>query len=157
MPDFRLSVDSQAAERELRIISAGLADLRLFWPMVVPVVTGWWRRQFDTQGTFGGSPWAPLSPSYSLWKAARRPGKPILQFDGDMKRAASRPHRSQSPSSLTLSIDDPKLQYHQDGAGSLPKRELVFGDPLPALAGMELDAVAERYTRDLLGRALRGR
>lgn len=155
MTDFRITVDDDDANRELNVIATGLADLRLFWPMLVPVVTGWWRRQFESQGAFAGAPWAPLSPAYGAWKATKRPGKPILQFDGDMKDAVSRPRRSQTPISLTLSVDDPKLGYHQEGKGSLPKREVIFGDPLPPLAALELDLVAEQYVTDLIGRARR--
>ncbi len=151
--DVRVHVDDRDAERELKVIAAGLHDLRSFWPMLVPVVSSWWRRMYATEGAFAGSPWAPLSASYAAWKAAHYPGKGILQASGKMRQAVSRPHRSQTPTTLTLSIESPVLGYHQEGGGSLPKRELVFSDPLPALAALELDAVAERYVTDLLGRA----
>lgn len=155
MADIRVRVDDDDANRELNVISAGLGDLRSFWPMLVPVVTGWWRRQFETEGAFAGAPWQPLSPAYAAWKAARKPGKPILQFSGAMKQAVSRPHRAQTPISLTLSVEDPKLGYHQEGGGNLPKRPVIFGDPLPPVAALELDRVAEEYVTDLLARARR--
>lgn len=155
MTDFRITVDADDADRELRVIAAGLADLRSFWPMLVPVATAWWRRQFETEGAFAGQPWPRLSPGYAAWKAAVFPGKQILQATGQMKQAVSRPHRVQTPLSLTLSIEDEKLGFHQEGAGALPRREVVFGEPLPPLAGIELDRVAEEYVTDLVARARR--
>lgn len=154
MTDFKIRVDDDDANRELNIIAAGLSDLRDFWPMLVPVVTQWWKRQFETEGAFAGAPWQPLSPAYAAWKARKRPGKPILQFDGHMKRAVSSPRRSQTPISLTLSVEDPTLGYHQEGKG-VPKRPVIFGEPLPPLAEIELDRVAEEYVTDLIARARR--
>lgn len=157
MADMRVDVDDDDARRELNIISAGLADLSDFWPMLVPIVTGWWRRQFETEGAFGGNPWAPLSPSYAAWKSAVAPGKGTLVLTGAMRQAVSRPRRSQTPTTLTLTIDDEKLGWHQEGAGRLPVREVVFGDPLPPEAQQELDQVAEEYVADLVRRAGGGR
>lgn len=155
MADIRIHVDDDDADRELRVIAAGLGDLRSFWPMLVPLVTSWWRRQFETQGAFAGDPWAPLSPTYAVWKASRAPGKPILQLTGAMKQAVSRPHRAQTPTSLTLTVDDEKLGHHQEGGGRLPARPVIFGDPLPPIAALELDRVAEEYVTDLIARARR--
>lgn len=152
---MRITVDDAEANRELRIIATGLSDLRSFWPMLVPVATQWWRRQFDTQGAFAGTPWQPLSPAYAAWKQRRAPSKPILQLTGKMKQAVSRPHRVQTPLSLTLSISDEKLGRHQEGGGNLPKRPVVFSDPLPPIAALELDRVAEEYVSDLIARARR--
>jgi hypothetical protein len=72
-------------------------------------------------------------------EGAHYPGKGILVATGDMKRAASAPRACVTPTSLTLTIDDPKLQYHQDGTDRMPARPLVFGDPLPPEARAELD------------------
>lgn len=155
MADVKITVDSADADRELRTIAAGLADLRSFWPMLVPLVTSWWRRQYESEGAFAGTPWRPLSPVYAVWKASVKPGKPILQFSGAMKQATSRPHRAQTPQSLTLTIDDEKLGRHQEGKGRLPARPVVFGDPLPPVAALELDRVAEEYVTDLIRRARR--
>lgn len=157
MPDMSVHVDDADARRELNIISAGLADLTGFWPMLVPLWLSWMRRQFETEGAFGGQPWPPLSPAYAVWKASRRPGKPVLQLTGAMKQAVSRPHRSQTPQSLTLTIDDKKLGYHQDGTTRMPARPVIFGDPLPPVAAMELERAADEYVTDLIRRARGGR
>jgi hypothetical protein len=144
--------DHANADRYYRRVEELLSDLRPFWPLVVPIVTGWWREQFDTEGGFAGRPWAALSPAYAEWKAQKYPGKTILQATGDLRQAASRPSRTSTPRSLTLSIDDPKLEYHQDGTGRMPARPLVFGDPLPPAAALEIEAAAERYVGDFLRR-----
>lgn len=153
------------SEEQIRRLSMQLTDLRGFWPMLVPVVTGWWRQQFETEGAFAGRPWAPLSPAYAAWKSAHAPGKGLLIFAGGIRQAASRPERTALPRSLTLTVDDSKwghgpkkvaapiLQYHQDGVpGRLTARPLVFGSPLPPAAAADLDAVAGRYVADLLRR-----
>jgi hypothetical protein len=146
-------VDDSDARRRIDRLALFLTDLRAFWPMLVPVATGWWRQQFESEGGFAGQPWASLSPSYAAWKSAHYPGKPILQATGAMRQAASRPERFTSPISLTLTITDPKIAYHEEGTGRMPARPLVFGDPvLPVAAQEELQAVADAYIHDLLGR-----
>jgi hypothetical protein len=144
--------DDHGSQERIQRLAVFLTDLRSFWPLVVPLATGWWRRQFESEGEFGGQRWAPLSPDYAAWKETHYPGKGILQRTGDMKRAASAPARAVTPTSLTLTIEDDKLQYHQDGTDRMPKRPLVFGEPLPAEAHAELELVAESYVTDLLGR-----
>jgi hypothetical protein len=143
---------AEPLERRIRQFELLLSDLRPFWPMVVPMVTGWWRKQFDTEGAFAGRPWHPLTQQYSLFKQRIRPGRKILYFDGDLLRAASKPERRATARTLTLSIEDPKIEYLQEGTGRMVARPLVFGDPLPFAARAELDQAAERYVGDFLRR-----
>lgn len=140
------------ADRRIRTLALFLTDLRPFWPKVVPLVTGWWRRQFETEGAFAGQPWPRLTPAYAAIKARLYPGRGILYREGDLYRAATNPRRVQTPSSLTLTIEDPKISYHQEGEGNLPKRPFVFGDPLPMIAEHELQQEADAFVRDLLRR-----
>ena len=150
---FHIEVDDDAALRDLNRIAAFLLDLRPFWPKVVPVFIAWMRAQFETEGAFAwGQPWAPLSPSYAAWKAIAHPGKGILIAEGDLRRAASNPIRRATPSSLTLTIDDPKLQHHETGTANMPARPLLFGDPLPIAASAMLDHAVESYVDDLVRR-----
>lgn len=113
--------------------------------------------QFETEGAFAGRPWAPLALSTVAQKQRLGLRPEILQATGQLKRAASKPRREATASSLTLTIEDagpehgPVLQYHQEGDG-VPKRPLVFGSPLPPLAEQELEAAADRYVSDLLRR-----
>lgn len=159
MTVFRISVDDRDAERRLRLLATGLADLRPFWPRVSRLVVGWMRLQFESEGAFwtSGRKWTPLSPAYAAAKLERWGPRPILQASGQMRQAFSRPTRSVGPSSLTLRFDDsgpehgPVAQYHQAGDG-VPRRPIIPEGPLPPLARLELDREAEGYVRDLLGR-----
>jgi hypothetical protein len=161
MAEIDVHFDDHGSQERIQRLAVFLTDLRSFWPLVVPLATGWWRRQFESEGEFGGQRWAALSPDYAAWKETHFPGKGILQRTGDLKRAASAPARAVTPTSMTLTIEDDKLAYHQEGTvygplragqGRLPARPLVFGEPLPAEAQAELDLVAEGYVTDLLGR-----
>ena len=146
------------------MLVTAVSDLRLFWPRLVPVVTGWWSRQFSTSGAFGGRPWAPLTDPYAAYKATKAPGKPLLVYSSGLKRAAARPIRTQSPRTLTLTIDDsdyghgPKkvkrsiVAFHQEGTSRMVARPLVFGDPLMPAAEEELRLAAEAYLTDFLHR-----
>lgn len=145
-------IDFNGTPERLQKLAVFMSDLRTFWPRLVPLVTGWWRQQFDTQGGFAGHGWAPLSLDYAARKEVLYPGKGILQATGALRQAASRPARAVTPVSLTLTIDDPKLEHHQDGTDRMPARPLVFGEPLPLAAAAELQAAAGDYVTDLLRR-----
>jgi hypothetical protein len=147
-----IRLEREDADRMLRQVELLLNDLRPFWPLVVPLATGWWRMQFQTEGGFAGRPWAALSPGYAAWKMLHYPGLPILQLTGDMKRAASKPTRSVTTRSLTLTIEDDKIERHQTGTPRMPSRPLIFGDPLPPVARAELEAAADQYVGDFLRR-----
>jgi hypothetical protein len=157
-------VGGEAEQRRIRALSLAVSDLRRFWPMLVPVVSNWWKRQFETSGAFGGRPWAPLTEPYGDYKATKAPGKPLLVYSSGLKRAAARPIRTQSPRTLILTIDDSDyghgpdkvkrsiVSFHQEGTPRMVARPIVFGDPLPAEAQGELQAVAESYLTDFLRR-----
>lgn len=140
------------ADRTLERIASFMLDLRPFWPHVSTLFISWMRRQFDTQGEFGGSRWAPLTPLYAHFKARTRPGKPILVYEGAMRRAASQPQRIATATSLTLRIEDEKIQYHQEGTDRMVARPLLFSR-LPMLAERELTGAVERYVDDIVRRA----
>lgn len=150
--DFEVHVDDHGEQERIEKLAVFMQDLRPFWPLIVPLVTAWWRAQFETEGEFGGQRWAPLSAHYAARKAIDHPGKKILEATGALRRSASTPRRSVTPMSLTLTIDDPKLEYHQEGTGRMPARPLVFGDPLPVAARAELQHVADEFVNDLLRR-----
>jgi hypothetical protein len=162
--DFSVHVNAEEAEKLARGFTLLLNDLRPFWPRVATLFRGWMNQQFDTEGAFAGTPWAALSPQYALVKASLAPGKGILQFAGGIRRAASRPIREQTARTLTLTIDDsqeehgasgaigPILQYHQEGTPRMPARPLIFGDPLPGQAALQLQAEADAYVSDFLRR-----
>lgn len=149
---FTIDYDDEDAQKHIRRVAALLIDLRPFWPKVVPIFIGWMRAQFETEGEFAGNHWAPLSPAYAAYKAIRFPGKGILIAHGDLRKAASNPRRNASRQSLTLTIVDPKIQYHQEGTDRMPARPLLFGDPLPLVAAAQLDTAASEFIDDWLRR-----
>lgn len=151
MGDVRVTVDSADADRQLQRLVLFLSDLRSFWPKVVPLFVGWMGRQFDTEGSFAGARWAPLAPSTVDRKARLGLRPQILQATGALRGAASRPSRKATPRSLTLTITDPKLPFHQEGTSRMPARPLIF-DRLPAEAERELEDAARDYVQDLIRR-----
>ncbi|HLB03858.1 MAG TPA: hypothetical protein VJK66_02460 [Gaiellaceae bacterium] len=151
MTDIRIRLDSDAADRQLAQLALFLSDLRSFWPKVVPLFVLWMEQQFSSEGAFAGAPWAPLAFSTRQRKARLGLRPQILQATGAMKQAASRPTRQVTPRSLTLTIEDPKLGFHQAGTPQMPARPLIF-DRLPAAAEAELREAAADYVADLLRR-----
>lgn len=134
-----------------------MSDFRPWWPLLVPLFIDWMRRQFETEGEFGGHAWAPLSPNYAAYKAVVYPGKGILIAEGDLRRAASSPSRLMTPTELILTIEDPKVVFHQEGTPFMPARPLLWGeiDPPPVIE--ELALFADRVADDMLRRAGFGR
>lgn len=151
---MRVEVDVEGTDgydRRLNQLAAGLADLRPFWPKIVPLWIGWMAAQFATEGAFGGHPWQPLSPDYYAWKQKHYPGKGLLIREGNLRTAASLPERDMTADSLTLRIVDPKVRFHQEGTGRLPARPLIF-DTLPAVAARQVEEAAQDYVNDLIRR-----
>jgi len=100
-------------------------------------VAGMQRDQFTTQGRHYGPAWAPLSPKYKAWKAKRRPGKKILQFDGNLKSQAAPSNAKQfgiygvTDKRMEVGVDyqrTPYAQHHQEGGKHLPARPII-GQP----------------------------
>lgn len=149
MTEIRFEVDDRDPRRQLKRLGLFLADLRGFWPLVVPLFIEWMRAQFESEGAFAGQPWAPLSHRYGIWKQTHYPGKPILQLKGELRQAASRPERHATPRTLTLTIHDPKIEHHQRGTPAMPARPLVFA-ALPIAAQRQLEDAGRRYVEALL-------
>lgn len=137
--------------RKLAQLELFLEDLRPFWPLLVPVFIGWMGAQFASEGGWGGQAWAPLSPHYAVWKAQHYPGKTILIREGAMRRAASEPRREATPRTLTLWIDDPKVDRHQEGTDRMPARPLI-PEQLPQVALRDIDLAADEYISTLVRR-----
>lgn len=152
-------VDAREADDQIRRMAVAISDLRPFWPRVATLARGWIRLQFDSEGAFWGqgARWTPLSPAYAERKRQLFGEKPILEATGQMRRAFSRPERTQTPRSLTLHFDDsgehhgPVAQYHQEGAPRLPRRQII-GEQLPPLADWELARAADAYVGDFFRR-----
>lgn len=92
-------------------------------------------RQFAEKGTpETGGRWSPLSPPYARFKARVRPGRPLLVFDGDLKREMTIPGKGVYEirrSGMTVGTDLPYARYHQNGTPTMPARPLM-GTPREA-------------------------
>lgn len=151
MADLTISIDD-LGELDARLVRyvAQLTDLRPFWPKVRTLFIDWMREQWDTEGRAGGEAWAPLTPRYAAWKATKRPGRPILYFDGDLRQAASRPQTSAFPQLLILTVDDPKTGWHQGErrAKGVPKRVIV-PERLPPAWERDLERAVGDYEAEV--------
>lgn len=149
------------------------ADLRPFWPIVVPLFVSWIGRQFDTQGSYFGDAWEALTPRYAAWKTEHYPGKGILSAEGDLRKAATSPKREVSSTTLVLRIvpyekttrseaigksgrrsrariGTGKLMdpdWFQSGTGRMVARPLL-AETLPPEAQDELAEAADRYIQE---------
>ncbi len=151
MTSLDVRFDAHEMERRLKQFELLLSDLRSLWPSVVPIFIRWLSEQFSTEGAWGGDPWAPLAPSTVAFKQKHFPGRGILYASGDLRRAASRPKRTATPRTLTLSIEDDKAGYHQEGTSRMPARPIIPAR-LPMSAQRDLDHAAEEYVSDLVRR-----
>lgn len=161
--DWEAKFHDEVYKAKLRAFSSLLLDLRPFWPRVVPLFVSWMQRQFESEGRFWNTPWAPLSPEYAARKAVTHPGKGILVADGDLRREASTPARRVTRTSLTLTIRwrkparrgrtrmrlDPR--WHQLGTQRMPARPLL-SQLLPLEAQMELEQLGEQYVEEMAQR-----
>jgi phage gpG-like protein len=101
-------------------------------------VAGMQRHHFDTEGRhYGGPGWASLKPAYKAWKEKRRPGRPILVFDGDLRDAAApttargfdiyRVNNKRMEVGVSYALT-PHAKYHQEGTRHMVARP-VMGSP----------------------------
>lgn len=116
--------------RRLQHLGEKLADFRPLAAMIDPIFYGWMGERMDSEGR--GS-WEPLSPSYAAAKAARYPGKPILQASGAMYDGLTADRSKYSVHRITVDsgewgTDAPYARYHQDGTGRMPQREIILVD-----------------------------
>lgn len=121
--------------RVLRRFSDNLADATPAFEAMAEYQVGTVNaRQFAEQGSAETGKWAPLSPPYARFKARVRPGRPILVFDGDLRKEMTVPgkgvyeiHRR----GMTVGTDLPYAKYHQKGTPNMPARPLM-GPPREA-------------------------
>ncbi|AMM44474.1 hypothetical protein BARRETLEMON_12 [Arthrobacter phage BarretLemon] len=86
-------------------------------------------RQFKQQGTpETGGRWAPLSPPYARWKEKRRPGRPILVFDGDLRDSMTKPNTGIYEiwdKGFVVGTALPYATFHQNGTPIMPARPII--------------------------------
>lgn len=85
-------------------------------------------RQFKSEGRQGGTPWAPLSPTYDAWKQLHAPGSGILRLTGELTHSmTSGLAVTIQPKLLRMQPLDWKARVHHRGAPStnLPARRVI--------------------------------
>lgn len=97
------------------------------WQDNVDIRLDYQRRHMDTEGSGG---WTPLNDEYRLQKVREVGAIPILQFSGKMYRSLTEPGapgfvREETATALFVGSSNPLARYHQEGAGRLPKREVI--------------------------------
>lgn len=86
------------------------------------------KRQFDEEGSVETGKWSPLSPPYARWKARVRPGRPVLVFDGMLRRDMTLTSQGVYDvwgKGMRVGTDLPYAKYHQNGTPGMPARPLI--------------------------------
>lgn len=138
MAGFSAYVDTDLPRR-LRGFAAQMLDLRPFWPRAASLGGQWLREHFSSQGAWGGSPWAD-GPSYHG-----------LVETGQLRGAAGNPARAMSATTLTLTVVDRVVHWHQYGTSKMPARPVV-PPRIPGDAIAQLRAEFEGYVGEVINR-----
>lgn len=104
------------------------------------------KRQFDERGSAETGKWSPLSPPYARFKARVRPGRPLLVFDGDLRREMTVPGKGVyeiGNGSMTVGTDLPYAKYHQKGTPNMPARPIM--GPARRSDTREFSRILERW------------
>lgn len=102
-------------------------DLRALWPGIAADIGAENKKQIDSQGRHGSTPYEELSPPYAAWKASQVGPKPILIFSGDMFDTLTNPSSSGFVTitrklDMTIIFRSPYARYHQRGTKKMPAR-----------------------------------
>ena len=141
-----------ATARSVRSLQREIGDLRPFWPRMRPVVSRWMTQQFQTQGAWGGSRWAALTPRYGAWKAAHYPGQPILVRTGNLQRQATRPRIRGERDMMVVTLWARVASFHQHGTSRMVARPIIPA-AWPAQASKEFRDAIRGYIADRIRRS----
>lgn len=104
-----------------------LDDLTPVWESLGKTLEELHAEGFKAQRQAGTSnKWAALSPEYKAWKDSVRPGRKILEFDGDLKDSLTKPGRGirvYEPGKMVFGSDIPYAKYHMRPYGNRPARK----------------------------------
>lgn len=110
-------------DRSLLGLADRARDLTPAWDVLEERFTGYEARWFSSQGD---GTWPQLSKGYAEWKARHFPGKPILQREGELLASVTKPDIAvKEPSYAIFGTAVEYAQYHQKGAGRLPRRRVI--------------------------------
>lgn len=161
----KIEVRVGAAVRELEQVAGRLKDASpVLTGAVDRIVLGFLRRQFETEGAAGGTPWAPLSSvTLALKGRYRRARMGVLRFTNRLMGSLT---KRGSPDQLfqvtgqqySRGTRVPYAVFHQSGyiTGSIfgrprkrpvqvPARPMVPPDGLPPAELAQVRAALERY------------
>lgn len=109
------------------------------------IVFRWARRElalanrinFATKGATSGRPWLPLDDEYARWKLSHAGPRPLMVFDGNLRRSLTNLRGAPNEIDKTdawFGTNVPYAQYHQWGTRKMPSRKIVFVPPFFAQA-----------------------
>lgn len=137
---LRVSDGTRTITHDLERFRANTNNMKPALERIAQVQADAVRDQFRTQGRHYGSRWATLSPAYKLRKTRSRPGRPILVYNGTLKKhAAPVLARNAGVYQVTgkrmeigLAYNQvPYAQHHQEGTATMPARP-ILGTPTRA-------------------------
>jgi len=151
---FTLTVAGETQmDRGIARFADGVSDYRPLWPEIYALFLEEERGQFASEGSHGGSQWAPLSPRYAKWKEVRYPGRPILVREGTLRgsltdRNAPGAVFQPEPRKLVMGSSVPYALFHQMGTRRMPARpEIKLTEPFKRKAMKQLQSyLVERAT-----------
>lgn len=116
----------EATARQAEDLSVPLGEIGL---RVIAAVG----QQFETEGQWAGTPWAPLSDKYARWKEQHYPGRPLLVRERIMRQQMLDPATSLfvSPLQMMYQPESDIAIHHQEGVPerNLPARPMVAFPP----------------------------
>lgn len=95
----------------------------------------WEDDHFRQEGARWGSKWEPLSARYAAWKESKRPGKPILVFDGVLKASLTRTgsegsireiYSDRGRHGFVVGTNVEYAEAHQNGTDIMPARPILY-------------------------------
>jgi phage gpG-like protein len=116
----------------LERVAASLRDFRFIFPKLADHFYDIEKQTFASQGRQGS--WPALTTRYAKWKAAKFPGRPILQREGLLlasltQKSATGSIYRESALSLTLGSSHPAALVHQTGGKRIPARPPIDFTP----------------------------
>lgn len=116
------------ARRFTRFVSE-ITDLSDLWELMARDLEATVADAFRTEGSSGGSKWAPLSEAYREQKARAYPGRGILERTRALMRSFERGGAGNvlriAPRALVWGSSVDYGRYHQSGTSRMPARPII--------------------------------
>ena len=154
---MRVQVDQSGLAVRLSGLDAGLRDLRPVWNDVSMILTEMVKRHLQSQGSYSGETWVPLSPRYAAWKRAHYPGKPLMRLRDRLYKSLTTKSADhvdrRGPSFFEWGTKVPYARAHHWGwpPTNLPVRKVI-----PRLTRNEGEQISDAILAHLLRRTRRG-